>query len=169
MLLLRARSVDVTHRIAAALAAQSRGGDTIVLAGEMGAGKTTFAQGFGSALGVGQPMTSPTYTLVNSYELPRRSGTTPRSLHHADLYRLTHTTEVLDLGLDELAEFGGVVLVEWGDVLDGAFGEHLAVHLERDRSDGADDETRVIEVSAFGSSWAERWGGLITEVEEFAC
>ena len=65
---LRAASLEATHAVAAALAALSRSGDIILLAGEMGAGKTAFAQGFGRALGVTEPITSPTFTLVHSYD-----------------------------------------------------------------------------------------------------
>ena len=67
-LTLRAPSLDDTHAVAAALAGLSRAGDIILLAGEMGAGKTAFAQGFGRALGVTEPITSPTFTLVHSYD-----------------------------------------------------------------------------------------------------
>ncbi|MEM8620610.1 MAG: tRNA (adenosine(37)-N6)-threonylcarbamoyltransferase complex ATPase subunit type 1 TsaE [Actinomycetota bacterium] len=162
MLLLRSPSLDATHRIAAAVAMVCRGGDTVVLAGEMGSGKTAFAQGVGRALGVDTPMTSPTYTLVHSYELGRRS---PSSLHHADLYRLTRTAEVADLGLDELAEYGGLVLVEWGDIVDGAFDDHLTVALS---ADDGDVSTRTIEVSAVGSTWAPRWSELERTTQEFA-
>ena len=66
-MLLRATSLVDTHAIATALAGVARPGDIIVLAGEMGAGKTAFAQGFGRALGVTEPITSPTFTIVHSY------------------------------------------------------------------------------------------------------
>ena len=99
-------------------------GDVILLAGEMGAGKTAFAQGFGRALGVTEPITSPTFTLVHSYD------TGGPTLHHADLYRLDQLAEVADLALGELAEFDGIVLVEWGDVVESTFGEHLVVRLD---------------------------------------
>src|SRR5690349_13970565 len=118
MLQVRSDSLATTHAIAAELARVARAGDVIVLAGEMGAGKTAFAQGFGRALGVTEPITSPTFTLVHSYPCGKLT------LHHADLYRLDHTAEVADLALAELAEFGGIVLVEWGDVVAGAFADH---------------------------------------------
>ena len=106
MLVGRVDSLAGTHAVAAAVAGLARTGDIIVLAGEMGAGKTAFAQGFGRALGITDPITSPTFTLVHSYPYGHR-----RTLHHADLYRLDSTTDVEDLALDELAEFGGIVLV----------------------------------------------------------
>lgn len=102
------RSAEETRQLAAALAQAARRGDVIVLAGPLGAGKTTFAQGFARGLGVEGPVTSPTFTLVRQY--PCTLG----QLLHADVYRLDHLAEVEDLGLGELVE-QGVALVEWGD------------------------------------------------------
>lgn len=163
------QSLVETHAVAAAIARLTRKGDLIVLSGEMGAGKTAFAKGFGAALGVSEPITSPTYTLVHTYELPR---TAPAALlHHADLYRLDRTAEVADLALVELAEDDGIVLVEWGDVADALFGDHVSVHLEVDDDDPVDlvDGARLIEISATGSAWAGRWARIVNAVEEFAC
>ena len=171
MLELRVHSLVETHAVATALAMVARGGDLIVLSGEMGAGKTAFAQGFGSALGVTEPITSPTFTLVHSYDLP--SGVHgARVLHHADLYRLERTTEVADLALEELADDHGIVLVEWGDVVETLFGDHLDVHLEVELDDdfASDDPTvRRIEISAVGPSWAARWSRLVEACEAFSC
>jgi tRNA threonylcarbamoyladenosine biosynthesis protein TsaE len=131
MLQLRVDDLAGTHAVAAAIAGVARAGDVIVLAGAMGAGKTAFAQGFGRALGVTEPITSPTFTLVHSYPLPSRL-----TLHHADLYRLDRTGDVEDLALHELAAFKGIVLIEWGDVAGAALGDHLEVRL--DHLDDAD-------------------------------
>ena len=105
MLRLRSTSLASTHAIAASLAGVVRAGDLVVLAGEMGAGKTAFAQGFGAALGVTDRITSPTFTIVHSYPVGKLT------FHHADLYRLSTQHEVADLALAELAESDGVVLV----------------------------------------------------------
>ncbi|MFZ9629175.1 MAG: tRNA (adenosine(37)-N6)-threonylcarbamoyltransferase complex ATPase subunit type 1 TsaE, partial [Ilumatobacteraceae bacterium] len=149
MLHLRAASLADTRAIAAALASVVRVGDVVVLAGEMGAGKTAFAQGFGAALGVAEPMTSPTFTLVHSY---RTSGKV--MLHHADIYRLSTHHEVADLALGELLEYDGIVLVEWGDVVAASFGEHLLVRLDHDE---VDEDVRHLTISGSGRSWAMRW------------
>ncbi len=148
---LRAPSLEATHAVAAALAALSRSGDVILLGGEMGAGKTAFAQGFGRALGVTEPITSPTFNLVHSYD------TASVVLHHADLYRLEQLSEVAELGLSELAEYHGIVIVEWGDVVESSFGDHLSVRLD---VDGADLEGRLVTISAVGRTWATRWAAL---------
>jgi tRNA threonylcarbamoyladenosine biosynthesis protein TsaE len=164
MLQLRSDSLATTHAIAAALAGLVRSGDVIVLAGEMGAGKTAFAQGFGAALGVTDHMTSPTYNLVHSHPAGRLT------LHHADLYRLSTQHEVADLALAELAEADGVLLVEWGDVVGGALGEHLLVRLEAIHSDDDDaDDARSLVVSAVGRAWAARWEKLTRAVEAWTC
>ena len=155
---LRVSSLDGTHAVAAALADLSRAGDVILLAGDLGSGKTAFAQGFGRALGVTEPITSPTFTLVHSYET---GGVT---LHHADLYRLDHLSEVADLALGELAEYDGIVLVEWGDVAESTFGDHLVVRLETVDDDA---DSRVIQIRPVGRSWAWRWEGLHDAVRDW--
>lgn len=185
---LRTASTAETHEVAAAIAGLARAGDVIVLAGEMGAGKTAFAQGFGRALGVDGPITSPTFTLVHSYDIESGPHAGKITLHHADLYRLDHTAEVAELALPELAEFRGIVLVEWGDVVDGMFGDHLVVYLETaydddldldagDAGDAGDDDLdvlslegrRIIEIAGVGASWAGRWERLSDAVEGYRC
>lgn len=146
-------SLTGTHRVAATIAELARIGDVVVLAGDMGAGKTAFAQGFGVALGVTEPITSPTFTVVHTYDTGRML------LHHADLYRLDRTSEIDDLALAELTEDEGVLLVEWGDVASEHIGSHLEVRLEAlDCGDG--DDARRITVRAIGPMWSSRWSKL---------
>jgi tRNA threonylcarbamoyladenosine biosynthesis protein TsaE len=159
-----APSLGATHDVAATVAGCCRPGDIVVLAGEMGAGKTVFAQGFGKALGVTEPITSPTFTLVQTYATPRGQ------FHHADVYRLEHLHEVADLALGELAEFRGIVVVEWGDVVSTALGEHLEVRLELVNDSpgdttGSADEARRITITPSGRSWAMRWPTLADHLD----
>lgn len=160
MLHLRARSLADTTAIASALAGLVRDGDLLLLAGEMGAGKTAFAKAFGAALGVTEPITSPTFTLVHTYESGRIT------VHHADVYRLSTHHEVADLAIAELLEQDGVALVEWGDVVAGALGDHLEVRLEHDPDD---EDARDITISATGRSWALRWERIEAALEGFSC
>lgn len=169
--MLRVDDLAGTHAVAAAIAGLARSGDVIVLAGEMGAGKTAFAQGFGRALGVTDPITSPTFTLVHSHPCEGKV-----TLHHADLYRLDSSGDVEDLALHELAADNGVVLVEWGDVAAASLGDHLEVRLVHplDGDDGndndfGDDGAREIELSAAGTQWAARWDRLSRAVEAYRC
>lgn len=122
-----------------------------MLSGDMGAGKTAFAQGFGRALGVTEPITSPTFTVVHTYDTGRIL------LHHADLYRLDRTSEIDDLALAELTEDEGVLLVEWGDVAADRLGSHLLVSLEPIDDD---DDARRVTIRPVGSSWSTRWPKL---------
>lgn len=159
-------SLDATHAVAGALARLSRPGDTIVLAGEMGAGKTAFAQGFGRALGVDEPITSPTFTLVHTYT------TASVTLHHADIYRLDQMAEVADLALSEMADHG-IVLVEWGDVVASAIGDHLEVRLDpagTEPGDGADEPptSRRITITADGRAWATRWAAVTRSLADLS-
>lgn len=160
MLHLRSDSLATTCAIAASLAGLARRGDLIVLAGEMGAGKTAFAKGFGEAIGVTEPITSPTFTLVHSYPAGRVT------LHHADIYRLSTHHEVADLALAELLDSDGIVMVEWGDVVAGSLGDHVVVRLE---FDDADDDARDIVISAVGRSWAARWAEIERRLAAFTC
>lgn len=125
----------------------------------MGAGKTAFAQGFGAALGVTDPITSPTFTLVHTYDTPTVA------LHHADVYRLERMGELADLALGELLEADGILLVEWGDVVAGALGDHLEIRLIV--TDFEQVEHRSIEVRVMGSTWAKRWDRLVAALSEW--
>lgn len=154
MISLLVQSIADTHGVAAAIAQLSRTSDIIVLAGEMGAGKTAFAQGFGAALGVDEPITSPTFTLVHTYDTGRVT------LHHADLYRLERLSEVSDLALHEMVDGDGVMLVEWGDVASELLGDHLEVFLRHD-TNHADDERSIV-IHSVGTQWASRFERLKT-------
>ena len=160
MMHLRASSLADTHAIASTLAGLSRAGDLIVLAGEMGTGKTAFAKGFGAALGVTEPITSPTFTLVHSYEAGKLT------LHHADIYRLSTHNEVADLALAELLEYDGIVLIEWGDVVARSLGDHLLVQLD---SLDDDEDARLITLGGIGRAWAARWERVEAATEAFTC
>ena len=143
-------SVDATRELAQAVSSLARPGDVIVLAGDLGAGKTAFVQGFGQGLGVPDRITSPTFTLVHVYE-----GRLP--VHHLDVYRLEQLSEALDLGLPEMLDEGGVVLVEWGDaILPVLPHDFLEVRL----TFGAGDDDRHVAFRPVGAAWAPRADAL---------
>lgn len=99
-----------TARVGGRLAAWLAPGDTVLVSGDLGAGKTCFIQGICAGLDIAEPVTSPTFTLVNEYD--GRLGRVP--VAHFDLYRLDDPESVLDLGFDEYLD-ACVCLVEWGD------------------------------------------------------
>jgi tRNA threonylcarbamoyladenosine biosynthesis protein TsaE len=148
-------SAEQTRELAGAVARLCAPGDVLLLAGGLGAGKTTFAQGFGAALGIAEPITSPTFVLVRQYPL---GGTTPvRVLLHADVYRLDHLHEIVDLGLGELVDDAGVALVEWGDAAEPVLGTGaLLVRLEL----AENDDSRAVTVSPLDGAWDDRWDRL---------
>ena len=142
-----------TRSIAAGVAADLRAGAVLLLSGDLGAGKTAFVRGLAEGLGIDpDDVTSPTFTLVHSYEIGRSH------LHHADVYRLERISEVADLAIGELLEGGGIVLVEWGDVIAASLGDHLEVRLAW--VDVAQPDERVVTVRAIGRGWAARWDRL---------
>ena len=164
MIRLTAHSTDDTRGIAQAIAMLVRASDMIVLIGEMGSGKTTFSQHFAHALGVTEPVTSPTFNVLHNYAGGRLQ------LHHADLYRLERTGELDDLGLTELQEAGGVMLVEWGDVVGDALGTGLIVKLcVPDNADTQDSVTvRQIEIDWRGMQWETRWDKLRASLSKWS-
>lgn len=107
-------SPEETEAAAASLAGHLTRGDLLLLIGDLGAGKTTFVRGLARGMGLEADVMSPTFQLVRLYPGPLQ-------LAHVDLYRLSNTAELADLGLDELLE-EGVVAVEWGDRLQGCPG-----------------------------------------------
>jgi tRNA threonylcarbamoyladenosine biosynthesis protein TsaE len=161
MIDLRSDSVATTHAIAGVIAGLVRPRDIIVLAGDMGAGKTAFTVGFTRALGVSEEdqVSSPTFTLVHSYN----SGRIP--VLHADLYRLNSMGEVADLGLREQVDLGAVALVEWGDVAADVLGDSLTIELSHDEDD---DDARDIVISVEGHGWDTRWDKLRESLRQWS-
>ena len=155
---LRAPTADDTRAIGRATASLLRAGDVVALGGELGAGKTTLVQGAAAALGVDQPVLSPTFTLVREYR-----GSLP--IFHLDVYRLNRLQDVLDLGFEEMTDAGGVVFVEWGTAIEALLPEsHLEIALRIE--DGSDE--RWITVDAEGPAWTERWERLESALEPWA-
>lgn len=117
-------SPEATRRLAARLALVAEPGDVICLWGDLGAGKTVFAKGFGAGLGIEDTISSPTFVLMGEY-----AGRLP--LFHIDLYRLASAAEALDGGLIDDRQVTGVVLIEWPDRLGDALPpDRLDVHIE---------------------------------------
>jgi tRNA threonylcarbamoyladenosine biosynthesis protein TsaE len=134
-----------TYDFGCRLGESLRPGDLVVLAGELGAGKTALTQGIAAGLGVGSPVTSPTFVIARVH----RDGRVP--LVHVDAYRLGSLAEVDDLDLDAVLE-ESVTVVEWGEGLVEALAEsHLVVRIVR-----RDDDVREITLEPHGPAWAGR-------------
>ncbi|SCB97977.1 tRNA (adenosine(37)-N6)-threonylcarbamoyltransferase complex ATPase subunit type 1 TsaE [Weissella bombi] len=148
------KTVDETQELAAKLAKNVKAGDTILLSGDLGAGKTTFTQGFAKALGIKRPVKSPTFTLVREYQ------TAQFPLYHLDVYRLGEEGNAEDLGLSEY--FGGdaVALVEWSQYIKPDLPDDV-LEIVFERVESSETE-RVITMTAAG----ERSSALLSEMEK---
>lgn len=158
-------SPEDTRALAAALSQQMTEGDLVVLAGDLGAGKTCFSQGFGAGLGIEDRITSPTFTLHNRYE-------GRLVFNHLDVYRLDQIEETLDLDLPEMLE-SGVTVIEWGEEIDPALpSDHLIVRLRHaevgsSTSDFPPEDERRIEIEAGGPTWASRLDHIRTQINDW--
>jgi tRNA threonylcarbamoyladenosine biosynthesis protein TsaE len=147
-----------TVAIGAAIAALLRPGDAVALTGELGAGKTTLVRGVARALGYEGTVASPTFTLVREYRTPALT------ILHVDVYRLDRIQEVVDLGLQEMLDEPGVLLVEWGDAVEALLPEgHLVVEL----TVPGPGEERSVALRPVGSTWAARWERVEQAVERW--
>ncbi len=145
MIVCATHGVEATRALAAELARHAGPGDVVVLAGDLGAGKTAFVQGYAAALAVCDPVTSPTFTLANRY-------VGALVVNHLDAYRLESAAEVEDLAIGELLD-DGVTLVEWGDRILAALPEdRLEIRIEL----GGGDDERRFEITLPGLSWQAR-------------
>jgi tRNA threonylcarbamoyladenosine biosynthesis protein TsaE len=148
-------SPQATRDLAGRLASLCASGDIVLLVGDLGAGKTVFAQGFAAALGVAGPVTSPTFALVRHYECGPDSPVA--TLIHADVYRTGSLHEVAELALAEMVEDDAVALVEWGDLAAPVLGDSaLEVTLAAPPAAGVTDQ-RAVTINGRGS-WAGRSG-----------
>ena len=159
MITARTKAPEDTRELASAVAQLAKPADIILLAGDLGSGKTTFAQGFGAGLGVQEPVVSPTFTLVRTY--PARL-----TLVHCDVYRLDHLQEVIDLGLAELLDDGGVALIEWGDMAAPALpADFLEVRLDYVEDD---DDARALALRVVGPTWSPRQTALLKALSRWS-
>ena len=148
-----ARDADQMRALGADLAQVLRPGDVLVLDGPLGAGKTTFTQGIGAALGVRGSVTSPTFVIARSHPGPGPS------LVHVDAYRLGGSIEVEDLDLDADLDHA-ITVVEWGaGKVEGLAPDRLDVVIRRDVGAPMDPEDpsgglRTVLVRPVGSRWA---------------
>jgi tRNA threonylcarbamoyladenosine biosynthesis protein TsaE len=140
--------VAATQAAAAMVADALQPGDVVLLDGDLGTGKTTFTQGLARALGVSEPVTSPTFTLMQIY--PTTAGF---DLCHVDVYRLERLSEVIELALPEMLDDGAAAVIEWGERAAAALTpDFLRVDLALTEVEGE----RLLTFDAVGSQWETR-------------
>ena len=130
-----AHSPAETERLGEKLAEKLTPGAVLAYRGELGAGKTAFTRGLARGLGYTDPVTSPTYTIVNEY----LGGRLP--LFHFDMYRLSSAEDLWDIGWEDYLDRGGVCAVEWSENVAEALPDAITVTIRK-----VDDTTRQITV-----------------------
>lgn len=170
---MRCADVEATGRLAARLAPLLRPGDLVLLSGDLGAGKTIFTKALAKGLGVTDLVTSPTFTLMNSY---RTAG--GWDFVHVDAYRLESVHEALDLAIPETIEGLAVAVVEWGEraapalgddylLVTFSYGDEVSQGENGSHGDGACSEEegpgeggagwRELSFVPHGRGWQSRW------------
>ena len=132
------RSPEETEAVGEGLARTLRPGAVVAFIGDLGAGKTAFVRGMARGLGCSARVTSPTFTIVNEYE----GGRVP--LFHFDMYRLSSSEELFDIGWEDYLARGGVCAVEWSEIVADAL-EPDAIRVDMRR--GQSEQERVITVT----------------------
>ncbi|MCO4743570.1 MAG: tRNA (adenosine(37)-N6)-threonylcarbamoyltransferase complex ATPase subunit type 1 TsaE [Proteobacteria bacterium] len=140
-MIVRCPNPEDTEALGASLGRHAMPGTVVALSGDLGAGKTVFARGVGAGLGVTTRVQSPSYIIVQSHE----GGRLPFA--HADLYRLGDADELEQLGLDDVLDAGGMVLIEWAERFPEVLPTDHVVCVIREVADG-----RAVELSATGPS-----------------
>ena len=138
MMQITTHSADETQALGQKLASRLAPGDVIAYFGDLGAGKTAFTRGLAQGLGITDPVTSPTYTIVNEY----LSGRVP--LFHFDMYRLSSSDELFDIGWEDYLSRGGVCAVEWSENVEDALQDAIRVTIEKDADE---PDTRHITIT----------------------
>ncbi|MDD7220743.1 MAG: tRNA (adenosine(37)-N6)-threonylcarbamoyltransferase complex ATPase subunit type 1 TsaE [Oscillospiraceae bacterium] len=131
-------SAAETEALGERLAARLTGGEVIAYTGDLGAGKTAFTRGLARGLGITDRVTSPTFTIVNEYE----GGRLP--LFHFDMYRLSSSDELYDIGWEDYLARGGVCAVEWSEIVSDALEENELIRVDIKNECGNDDRTITV-------------------------
>ena len=133
----RSKSAAETAAIAEEIGRSAQAGTVLALKGDLGAGKTVFAQGVAKGLGISEAVDSPTFTILKIYE----GGRLP--LYHFDVYRLEDADEMGELGLDEYLDGDGLCLIEWAELIaDILPPDTIYITIEREE-DGDFDHRRI--------------------------
>ena len=135
-----------TVKIAKILAKFLKNGDTVVLTGELGAGKTKFTEGFLSYYNLQDEISSPTFNIVNEYKTPFST------IYHFDVYRLLDVDEFYAIGGEEYFD-KGICLIEWGEQIEDALPlEYIKITLKKNDEN---ENTRILNFEAFGKKYED--------------
>ena len=136
------KNEDETIELAQNLESEKFPNMVICLRGDLGSGKTVFTKGIADALGITETITSPTFNIIKEYE-----GELP--LYHMDVYRLDGKVE--GLGLEEYYKKGGIVVIEWADMIEDYLPEErLDINIKV-----VDEDVRIFKITPYGSKYEE--------------
>ena len=139
-MVIESKSLEETFQLGMELARNAVPGQVFTLTGDLGVGKTVFTQGFAKGLGIEEPVSSPTFTIVQVYE----SGRLP--FYHFDVYRIGDVEEMDEIGFDDYVMGDGVSLIEWANLIEEILPEHRTkVTIEKDLQQGFDYRKITIE------------------------
>lgn len=139
-------SAEDTYAFGRSMGLSAKPGDVICLIGDLGVGKTVFTQGFAAGLGITDPVSSPTFTIVQTYD----EGRIP--FYHFDVYRIGDVSEMDEIGFDEYIFGEGVCLIEWANLIEEILPEsYQVVTIEKQLEKGFD--YRLITLSQEGETF----------------
>lgn len=142
-MVIETRSPEETYRFGVKLGKEAKAGEIYTLVGDLGVGKTLFTQGFAEGLEIKEPISSPTFTIVQEYE----GGRLP--FYHFDVYRIGDVEEMDEIGFDDYVSGEGVSLIEWSNLIEEILPEKRAeICIEKDLEQGF--EYRRITVERIG-------------------
>ena len=132
-------SAEETYALGKKLGSEAKPGDVLTLIGDLGVGKTVFTQGFAAGLGITEPISSPTFTIVQVYE----EGRLP--FYHFDVYRIGDIEEMDEIGYEDYFYGDGVTMIEWANLIEEILPEtYQEVQIEKDLEKGFDYRTITI-------------------------
>lgn len=139
-------SENDTMKFANLLASKLKIGDTVVLSGDLGSGKTKFTEGFLSYFGLSDEISSPTFTIVNEYS---KNGI---NIYHFDVYRLSSSDEFYAIGGDQYFD-NGICIIEWGEIINDALpADYIHISFKRDLEN---DNKRMLNIKAVGDKYVD--------------
>ena len=143
-MIIETRSAKETYQLGVELGKKAQRGQVFTMVGDLGVGKTVFTQGLAEGLGITEPISSPTFTIVQEYD----EGRLP--FYHFDVYRIGDISEMDEIGFEDYIYGEGVSLIEWANLIEEILPEHrIDITIEKDLTQGFDYRKITIE----GSEW----------------
>lgn len=140
------RNIEETTALGEALGKILKPSDIVCLTGELGTGKTHITKGIAKGLRIDEPITSPTFTIVNEYETGRLK------LYHFDVYRVSDPDEIYAIGFDDYIFSDGVSIIEWANYIEEILpSEYLHIYIQKDLEKGED--YRKITITPYGEKY----------------